>query len=587
LRKLFVYFCVVVLFSCGGKTTTTETPSPTPTVVSKNENELKSVEDLACQQFFAEINAAMIFHITTPAEDSVRGKLLAKGYAIALQSIAKESDPNQLPAKTIEELIASAGESISDCTPYRNAAAKLKASLKINEPLIPFLRYALNKTLQTMDPFSVFIERGGGQETSRWGAGIQFHYRTDYSLARNPNYLVVDRFFDRSLNKDRLATGDRILGIRLYDAEGKKEYLKPISELTFEKADRILNHSSPKRNEIVVRVKRRKADAVDFEPEADVTLKFDSYVSHLAQYESDGRIGVLRLLSFFALSATQDVKGEWGMALREMVKNRETLPEGLILDLRGNGGGYVEQAKALLETLLPLRSVYWHVNRIASPGLETPNSRIGNKLSCVDPPDQTEEDREALGVDTVMLLVDRGTISASEIVAAALRDYQRAIIVGERTFGKGIGQNPFPVGAPLDGTALVTDFLFFSPKGLSHQGRGIQPDVEIRDPVNSFQAENSKVRSRMEDLGTIVTNNVIESARKDLSVTDISPLDDSLPGLIAALNDAKKNMPEPASCTRSKIGDLGFREEDDCLLDWAHQLMLKLFELQRRAAGST
>jgi carboxyl-terminal processing protease len=135
-------------------------------------------------------------------------------------------------------------------------------------------------------------------------------------------------------------------------------------------------------------------------------------------------------------------------------------PTGLILDLRNNPGGYLDAADVVLSAFLPQGSTVVHIR-----------ARDGDSDELTDGKPIVPED---LGV---VVLVNKGSASASEIVAGALQDDKRATIVGETTFGKGTVQNLIPLA---DGSNLkVTTARWYTPLDRAIQDVGVTPDVTV------------------------------------------------------------------------------------------------------------
>jgi carboxyl-terminal processing protease len=140
---------------------------------------------------------------------------------------------------------------------------------------------------------------------------------------------------------------------------------------------------------------------------------------------------------------------------------------GIVFDLRGNGGGLVSEARLVASAFL-------------ERGRDRDDARaLGRRAGL-------PRDRRPGGADTpLVVLVDRDSASASEIVAGALQDRDRAKLVGTRTFGKGVFQAVFPLdnGGALD----ITVGQYFLPSGRNlggkgtARGAGLEPDVEARD----------------------------------------------------------------------------------------------------------
>lgn len=135
-------------------------------------------------------------------------------------------------------------------------------------------------------------------------------------------------------------------------------------------------------------------------------------------------------------------------------------PKGIILDLRNNPGGYLDTAVEVVSNFLPQDSL---MASIATKSKTFEERTIG------DPSIKPEV--------KLVVLVNKGSASASEIVAGALKDLKRALIVGETTFGKGVVQN---VNILRDGSILkVTIAEWITPSGTHIDGKGITPDIEV------------------------------------------------------------------------------------------------------------
>ena len=134
--------------------------------------------------------------------------------------------------------------------------------------------------------------------------------------------------------------------------------------------------------------------------------------------------------------------------------------EGLFIDLRNNPGGVLQPAVELADGFLESGRIVSVRGRNASMQMEF-DARPGDWLPGVP----------------VVLLVDRGSASASEVLAGALQDHGRALVVGERSFGKGSVQSVLPLRN--GGAIKLTTARYYTPTGRSIQARGILPDVEV------------------------------------------------------------------------------------------------------------
>ncbi len=151
-------------------------------------------------------------------------------------------------------------------------------------------------------------------------------------------------------------------------------------------------------------------------------------------------------------------------------------PRGLVLDLRNNPGGVLESAVDVADQLLESGIIVTADGRTASARFSM-SATPGDVLPGVP----------------VVVLVNGGTASAAEILAGALQDHHRAVLLGTRTFGKGSVQTVMPL---TQGRALkLTTSRYFTPSGRSIQGLGIQPDHEVEHDGLPLDLDDARVRA--------------------------------------------------------------------------------------------
>jgi len=152
-------------------------------------------------------------------------------------------------------------------------------------------------------------------------------------------------------------------------------------------------------------------------------------------------------------------------ALKELVKTNKGKPmKGVLLDLRNDPGGLLEQAVEVSDKFIEEGLIVY---------IE------GRKKDDKAMKFYARKNDDYLG--PLVVLVNEGSASASEIVAGALQDYKRAIVVGAKTFGKGSVQTVFPLG---DGSAVrLTTAKYYTPKGRSIQAEGITPDIIVDNNI--------------------------------------------------------------------------------------------------------
>ncbi len=138
--------------------------------------------------------------------------------------------------------------------------------------------------------------------------------------------------------------------------------------------------------------------------------------------------------------------------------------KGYILDLRDNGGGFLETAVQISSLFVPQGTI---VSTIRRDGQRTTSEALGTAIP---------------GLQPLVILVNKYTASASEITAGALQDYRLATLVGTKTFGKGVVQSIYPM--PDQGALKITTARYVTPLGRDIQHRGIEPDVVVNQDVD-------------------------------------------------------------------------------------------------------
>jgi carboxyl-terminal processing protease len=191
--------------------------------------------------------------------------------------------------------------------------------------------------------------------------------------------------------------------------------------------------------------------------------------------DTEHRIGVINVPGFYSdydgqragdtnyRSTTRDVR-----RLIDELKAEKV--EGLVMDLRGNGGGFLPEAQSLTGLF---------VDRGPVVQVQFAN---GQKEVLDDPDSGVAYD------GPLVVLIDRFSASASEIFAGAIQDYRRGVVVGQRSFGKGTVQNLVPLSRwsarPVNGQLTVTIGKFYRITGESTQHRGVEPDVGLASPIS-------------------------------------------------------------------------------------------------------
>src|SRR5512143_2073973 len=178
-------------------------------------------------------------------------------------------------------------------------------------------------------------------------------------------------------------------------------------------------------------------------------------------------------------------------ALNKLYKDNKAPLKGLILDLRNDPGGLLNGAVAVAAAFVkPDSLVVYTDGRTEDAKMRLTASRE-NYLRPMQS-DYLKNLPEGVKQVPMVVLVNGGSASASEIVAGALQDDKRAVIMGTRTFGKGSVQTILPLG---NGTAIkLTTARYFTPSGRSIQAKGIEPDIVVEDPSVPEEDEGMGIR---------------------------------------------------------------------------------------------
>ncbi len=247
----------------------------------------------------------------------------------------------------------------------------------------------------------------------------------------------------------------------------------------------------PVGSEIIITVVRQGVD----EP-FDVSIIRDTIKIAAVKSRVEGSAVVLRISSF-----TDQTYPDLQSGLKKAIEEAGG-PEkinGVILDLRNNPGGLLNQAILVSDAFLDKGEI------VSTRGRDPQDSERYNAA----PGDLAQ------GMP-IVVLINGGSASASEIVAGALQDHRRAVIVGTKSFGKGSVQTIMPLQG--DGAMRLTTARYYTPSGRSIQSLGVAPDiiVEQRPPVAEEEANTRKQRTEADLRGSLENDSLTEDERLQL-----------------------------------------------------------------------
>jgi carboxyl-terminal processing protease len=297
---------------------------------------------------------------------------------------------------------------------------------------------AINGMLTSLDPHSSYLSpeefRDMQVQTRGEYGGLGIEVTTEDGIVK-----VVSPIDDTPASRAGVQAGDYITHIND----------EAILGLTLNEA--VQKMRGPVGTPITITVAREGSEPLDI----PLTREIISVRAVVARMEGD--IGVIRISTFNERTgaALED-------AIREVRRDGGANLKGVVVDLRNNPGGLLDQANRVADAFLDGGEITSTRGR-QSDDIQRYNARRGDMLDGVP----------------VTVLINGGSASASEIVAGALQDRGRGIVMGVTSFGKGSVQTVIPLKGGRDGALRLTTARYFTPSGRSIQGSGIEPDIEV------------------------------------------------------------------------------------------------------------
>jgi len=353
------------------------------------------------------------------------------------------------------------------------------------------LESAIRGMLSGLDPHSTYLDTDEYKElkigtTGQFGGlGIQVGMEDGY-------VKVISPIDDTPAYKAGLKAGDLIINL-----DGK-----PVKDMSLNDAVKVMRGKPG--SKIKLSVMREGIEApINFELERAIIK-----VKSVKSYMLEPGFGYVRISTFQSKTA-KHLKS----AIENLMKQGKSPLNGLIVDLRNNPGGVLNAAADVSDLFIEKGKLVYTQGRVSNSYFEF-NAKSGDVLNKAP----------------IVVLINAGSASASEIVAGALQDHKRAVIMGEKSFGKGSVQT---IQELRNGGAVkFTTARYFTPSGRSIQAEGIEPDIKIKDMRLTAEANNGISKIKEADLSGHLSNpdeiNEVDNNDKNVTKTTTNELNDTV-----------------------------------------------------------
>ena len=307
---------------------------------------------------------------------------------------------------------------------------------------------AINGMLQSLDPYSSYMSpktfKNMNTETKGEFGGLGIEVTMEGGLVK-----VITPIDDTPADKAGIKSGDYI--IKLDD--------KQVKGITLDEAVNTMRGKSG--TSITLTIRRVNVNEPITVKIVREVIKTKSVISEVKE-----NIGYLRLRSFNEKSGDELID-----KIKEIKRNNTNI-SGYILDLRNNPGGLLSQAIKISDAFLDSGEI------VSTKGRDPRDIKVYNSKKG-----------DEINGKPLIVLINQGSASASEIVAGALKDHKRAIVVGEKSFGKGSVQSIMPLSN--GGGLRLTTAKYYLPSGETIEEIGVLPDIKVEQQKDNFKINDS------------------------------------------------------------------------------------------------
>ncbi len=383
------------------------------------------------------------------------------------------------------------------------------------------IKGAIDGMLSTLDPHSNYLTADDFQtmqeQTRGTFAGLGIQITMDNEGPDKGYVKIVAPIDDTPADRAGMQTNDLI--VEIDD--------KPVLGMSIDEA--ISHLKGEKGTKVTIKVVRDR-EAEPF----DLTLVRDIVTVQSVTHERKGDFGYIRIATF-----SEQTDDGLKKAIKELNRKTPGGMKGLVLDLRSNPGGLLDQAVSVSDMFLEggeIVSTRGRRPRDTLREMGTPGDRLSGK--------------------PIIVLINGGSASASEIVAGALQDRNRALLLGTDSFGKGSVQTVIPLQNGLQGALRLTTSRYYTPSGRSIQAQGITPDINMPVIYPGQDAETQPTRPSEADLPNALD---VHGSEVEAPASDEE----------AASDESEAKGPAPIQCGYEDDGET----INDCQLDRALEIL--------------
>ena len=364
-----------------------------------------------------------------------------------------------------QEAVSEQGLPLDQLRNFSDIFARIKSDYVEGISDKELLENAIRGMLSGLDPHSAYLDKNEYKElkigtTGQFGGlGIQVGMENGY-------VKVISPIDDTPAYKAGIKAGDLIVNLDQ----------KPVKDMNLNDAVKVMRGKPGTKIKLSV-MREGSEDPISFELERAIIK-----VKSVKSYMLEPNFGYIRVSTFQSKTAAH-----LKQAIEKLIEENEKPLSGLVLDLRNNPGGVLNAAADVSDLFIESGKLVYTQGRVENSYFEF-NAKSGDILNMAP----------------IVVLINAGSASASEIVAGALQDHKRAVIMGEKSFGKGSVQT---IQELRNGSAVkFTTARYFTPNGRSIQAEGIEPDIKLQDMQLTAQINNGASKVKEADLSGHLSN---------------------------------------------------------------------------------